>query len=613
MARQAKEAKNTVNASKTDDEGAAANKENPANDAVDKDKDWVDVKKSDEKTEAELEQRQKEEEEFILTLRYNVNVFLPYVKSIESIDKDAHEQIKRDEVEARKLADYLWNTVLPAVTKNIRLDNFKTIQIPVDGKSLTEFLHQHGVNCRYLGRLAELAKIEERNDIDARKAYESNKKDNKSPRFKMPLCWLEMLECEMVARAAKHVLDSYLTENGGAAAVQPAHTIASFLSAVVSVGEETASETEVRTAVAGEGAVNTDEINALTLFDANVNEPVRGRAEIWSDIEKEVGRRFRYTLSLYNKGKPNDRALYTPLLRRICQRSGIRLVAKAYDIGKKCACGEGSSYPIAAVDILDVLPLVKHAASGGEDAFSPCRFDGNNTSSLHIVFADAIAISEAAKCHFSTGNIALAAEYAQEAASLYQRVIDSPLHEQIVKSLFLVSKCHSVGQDHEAAINAALKYLAISVSVGGFDCREALDAHNQLSDAYIAAGKLKEGVKHLRALLYLMEFVAGGNFTQLSAIYYKLGTQYVECEKPAEALSFYYAAKKKLTHDSLVDGIIASSLAMAYAHLGKFSEASSEEKIAYQLYKSHLGEDHDRTKLSSNHLLVSCNVDSGSH
>ena len=609
LARQAKEADKSTEASNSNEKGAA--KEDSTDDAAEKDKDWVNVKKSDEKTEAEIEERRKEQEEFIQTLRYNVNVFLPYMKSIESLDKDAYERIKKDEEEARKLAGYLWNTVLPALTKNVRLDNFKTIQIPVDGKGLTEFLHQHGVNCRYLGRLADLARIEEQNDIDAEKAYEKNKNDNKPPRFRMPLCWLEMLECEMVARAAKHVLDSYLTENGGIAAAQPAQTIASLLSAVVSIGEETASETEVRTAVAGDDAIDADEINALTLFGVGgsgdaVHKPVRGRAEIWADIEKEVGRRFRYTLTLYNQGKPNSRALYTPLLRRICQRSGIRLVAKAYDIGKKCVCGGGSnSYPISAVDILDVLPLVKHAASSGDDAFTPCRFDGNNTSSLHIVFADAQAISDAANRHFKTGNLGLAADLAQEAASLYQRVIDSPLHEQIAKSLYLVSKCHLLGHDHEAAINASLKYLAIAVSIGGFDCREALEAHHQLSDAFISAGKLKEGIKHVRALLYLMEFVAGGNFTQLSAIYYKLGTQYFECEKLAEALEFYDVAQKKRAHDCMVDGIIASSSAMAYAHLGKFNEASKEEKVAYQVYKSHLGEEHERTKISSSHLLVS--------
>ena len=618
QARQAKDAEKTTDVDKSKEIETPKNSDESTDDAADKDKEWVDVKHvSDNKSEGDKKKMLKEEEEFIRTLRYNVNVFLPYMKSIESVDQEAHEQLQKDEEEARKLASYLWNTVLPDVTKKLRLDNGKTFQIPVDGKSLTEFLHKRGINCRYLGRLAELARIEEQNDIDAEKAHESNKKENSLPRLRMPLCWLDLIECEIVARAAKHVLDSYLTENGGTAAIQPAQTIASLLSAVVSVGEETASETELRMAVLGDD-IDADDINTLTLFDVGgngdaVHKPVRGRAEIWSDIEKEVGRRFRYKLSLYNNGKANSRALYMPLLRRICQRSGIRLVAKSYDVGKKCVCGGSSnsngrldySHPIAAVDILDVLPLIKHAASSGEEAFAPCRFDGNNTSTLHIVLADAKLINEGALRYLNSGNIASAAEYAQEAASLYQRVVDSPLHVQIAKCIQLMSKCHFYGTDHESAIVSSLKFLAVSVSLGGFDCMEALAAHNQLSDAYFAAGKVKEGIKHVRALQFLMEFLAGSNYSQLAALYYKLGTNYFECEKLTEALRFYDAARSKRSDDRMIDGIIASSAAIAFAHLGKFKEASSEEKVAYQLYQTILGDDHERTKISSASLLVS--------
>lgn len=618
LARQAKEEDKLSKANEAKKEDT-----DPSADASKKDQDKLDTKKlADEKLAAEKEHR-KEEEEFVQTLRYNVNVFLPHVKSIESIDKEAYEKLQNDEEEARKLASYLWNTVLPDVTNKLRMDNGKSYQIPVDGKSLTEFLHKRGINCRYLGRLADLAKIEVQKDTDAEKAYKENKKENKLLRFRMPLCWLELLECEMVARAAKHVLDLYLTENGSTAAVQPAQTIASLLSAVISVDEETATETELRIAINGVDVVDVDAMNRLTLFDVGgngdaVNKPVRGRADIWADIVREVGRRFRYTLSLYNNVNTGNRTLYTPLLRRICQRSGIRIVAKKYDIGGKYVCGGSNNsagvlnytYPISSVDILDVLPLIKHAASTGEEAFSPCRFEANNTSSLHIVLADAKALNDAALRCMNSGNIAIAADYAQEAVSFYQRVIDSPLHIQIVKCIHLLSKCHFFGQDHDAAIMSSLKYLALSVSLGGFDSMEALTAHSQLSDAYIAAGKVKEGIQHVRAAQFLMEYLGGINYSQLAATYYKIGTQYFEGEKLQDALRFYSASQQKRSDDHMIDGICASSAAMAFAHLGKFREASQEEKGAYQLYLTLLGEDHERTKISSSSLLVSVSIQS---
>jgi hypothetical protein len=64
-------------------------------------------------------------------------------------------------------------------------------------------------------------------------------------------------------------------------------------------------------------------------------------------------------------------------------------------------------------------------------------------------------------------------------------------------------------------------------------------------------------------------------------------------------------AQKRQADDRMVHGIVASSAAIVQAHLHKFSEACSEEKIAYQLYQALLGDDHDRTKISSASLLVS--------
>ncbi len=303
------------------------------------------------------------------------------------------------------MARHLWDDVIPNLTKEIRASGGNELQLPADGRSLTELIHQRGINCRYLGRLAELARKEELEDViaferaiaeaasvspgsgtdGADKAAPAKKR---APRFRIPICWLELLECEMVARAAKHVLDSYMLEGGESSSALPAQAIASFLSAMVSVGEESAAETERRTtggknkADASARALDQEEMDALTLFgggvDADNRTPsslVRGRDEIWSEIEREVGRRYRYTLSLYNTdaGKGIDandgRALYVPLLRRMCQRSGIRLVAKRYNVGKKCVCGASggggsvlaASYPIAPTDILDILPLARWA------------------------------------------------------------------------------------------------------------------------------------------------------------------------------------------------------------------------------------------------------------
>ena len=192
------------------------------------------------------------------TLKLNINVFVKDIRSLEGIDDEAAETIKQDEQKVRDASSYLWDEVLPTITASIRKG-----ALPFDGAGLTELLHRNGVNCRYMGRLATLAKEQEAKDAQTAKDLKEGRL-TVIERRTMPKAWLELLECEMLARAARHVLDSYLVENSGAAALQPAQTIASFLCALVSAGEETAGQTEHRLAKLSEGQPDEEDINTLS-------------------------------------------------------------------------------------------------------------------------------------------------------------------------------------------------------------------------------------------------------------------------------------------------------------------------------------------------------------
>ena len=77
----------------------------------------------DDKTKALKSFVQKMEEEdgaFISDLRFNVNVFLPDMKSLEGIDEEVFSQQKSDEESARELASYLLSEILPKITSEIR-------------------------------------------------------------------------------------------------------------------------------------------------------------------------------------------------------------------------------------------------------------------------------------------------------------------------------------------------------------------------------------------------------------------------------------------------------------------------------------------------------------
>lgn len=563
-----------------------------------------------------------EDEEYLQSLRLNLNVFLPDVRSMEGIDDAAVAQLKDDEERIRLVSTFLWDELLPKVTKEIR--DGGSHQMPTDGKSLTDMLQQRGINCRYLGRLAVLATREEEKDREAAAMLTTGKSKN-TERRTMPLSWIELLECEMVARAGKHVLESYLNENGGAAAMQPAQTIASFLSALMSEREETAGETETRISKEEKSNAHVpdeDDFNALTMFDTGgkgdaVPAPVRGRAQVWEDIQREVGRRFRYNLSLYNTGGTSSRALFIPLLRRVCQRTGTRLAARKYGVGGKCLCSGGNSsggritpsYPISPVDILDVVPLVKHAAAQGGEGFVPYNIGASvGPPSLHIVLPDAKAAFEAAHFHYGARGLPQALDLAQEAAGLYQRVTDTPLHLNVARCLDLTSAVLFEANEPQLAAANAARALGLVVQLGGFDCPEALTAHTSLSHIMMSSGALAGGIKHLRAAIYLMELMGGPRYAELSGAYHKLASLYHEAGDGLSALRFYQEAAARHSGDRLVEGMIAKSTAMVLAQLGQFKAAVDGEKHAYHIYSLLMGEDHDLTKSSAATLKVSKRV-----
>ena len=110
--------------------------------------------------------------EDLKTLRLNINVVLLHLKCIEDVDKDAFEQLKKNEEFTAEIAKYLWDSVLPQITREVRET---PSQIPVDRKKFTEFLHERGVNCRYLGRLALMALEEEDSDSEEENNFVNGK------------------------------------------------------------------------------------------------------------------------------------------------------------------------------------------------------------------------------------------------------------------------------------------------------------------------------------------------------------------------------------------------------------------------------------------------------
>jgi protein TIF31 len=566
--------------------------------------------KSKGETEREKKGPSDEDLAYFETIRFNVNVFLPDIRTLEGIEDEAFELIKKDEELVREISSHLWDEIIPAVTREVREGS--PLTMPYDGKNLTEFIHQRGINCRYLGRLAMLAAEEERRDRD--EEANNNNQVAKLDRRRMPMFWLELLETEMVARAAKHVLDKYLSANGAAVAAAPAQTVASFLCALVSQGEETASQTETRMSKKAADDPEDDDFFALTFYQAGgegdaLPFPVRSRYDVWNDIEDEIGRRFRYRLSIYNRPGRNHRAMYMPLLRRVCQRTGVRLAARYYDVGGKSLCSDGGSadkiipsYPISALDIVDIVPLMKHAAAHGA-GFVPCGVaPSGGLPALHISLPDARNVLETAHIYRNRKNLSQALDLAQEAAGLYQRVTETPAHPGVVRCIDLMATIlYEAGEPGLAASNAS-RALGYQVQISGFDSSDVINFHLMIFNYLYSAQEIGKAITHIRAATYLIELVGGSNHVELPSALHKAGTFYYGVHNMKTALRFYQEAGSRQLSDRLLEGMISKSSALVLVGIGDFKGAVQKEKQAFQLFSNLLGPDHTLTKQSDQAL-----------
>jgi protein TIF31 len=574
-------------------------------------------KETDEK--AEIERKEKTAQiaaeglQYLKTIRLNINVFLPDVRSLEDIDEAAFTQIKEDEQRVRDASAFLWEDVLPKITAAVR--DSTVYQAPVDGKSLTEFIHRFGVNCRYLGRLAHLAAEQEARDARMRADLVSGR-STKIERRCMPRFWLELLETEMVARAAKHLLDLYLTEDNAAAAAQPAQTVASFLSALVSESEETAAQTEARMTNV---VYDEEDFSGLTMTGAGGGGDatpfqVRSRHEVWQDIELEVARRFRYSLTLYNtkdKSGNSSRALYVPLLRRVCQRTGVRLVARAYDVGNRCNCTSGTfsggrllaSSPISSLDIIDIVPLMKHFAAYDE-GFFPCTVEPTLTlPPLQVSMPDVRSTLEQAHVLVThQRDLPRGLESAQEAGALYQRITESPCHPGILESLELMATIFLEAGDPKAAAAHTAKLVGLTTQAKGFDSSATYYAQLTLFQLLYASKQYNACVRHLRAAIFVLEILCGPRHTEHFNNYHKLGTIYsmeeLNGKYATTALECFLEADRRESGDRLMDGVVARNLAKAHADLQNYSEALRLETSAIQMFHTFAGAEHELTQRS---------------
>ncbi|KAL7997250.1 putative clustered mitochondria protein [Plasmopara halstedii] len=460
----------------------------------------------------------------------NPNVFMEYAASTDPTQAEADEAIAKD------AAEYLQRIVIPAFVADVR----RGAIAPADGYALTQLMHSCGINMRYLGRLASLAKKLEA--ISSISKY-----------------LLELLEVEMISRVAKHILAELLNSNDSIRAA-PGMTIVNLLNSLL--GSNIAAEDNF-------DAIQTNRFDAMTMVSQDAT-------TLWIRINKEIKMRFDYKLCLWGPNCnescsedtdfPVGRANKYVMLRRVCQRLGFRVASRNYDFL--------SSSPIGLADITAVVPVVR-------------------TSLPTHPLPQAKKLLERGRMNLSQGVLSSAYECLQEASSLLFQVCGAAHEDAALCNSSLATVLYHAG-DVVGAIAQQQRALALYTQLQGIDYHDTAYAHANLALFLHANAQTDLAVPHIRRAIYLLEFCCGPHFPEISSLYFKMGMMCQDVGQITLALMCHRESLRRGEFDRNQAANVLHQMALACSLAGGYREALAYEKKVYSLIKEAFGSDDPR-------------------
>ncbi|KAI8806850.1 clustered mitochondria-domain-containing protein [Cladochytrium replicatum] len=549
-------------------------------------------------------------------LEFNTDLFSdgvvpkkPNEQKAEGTDDAAETEKKTQEQTIRIVSRFLRQTTIPSVVVELMEVPSST---PMDGESLTKFLHQRGINMRYLGRLATTF--------------------NLLGTQGMRLYFRDLLVQEMIARAVKHILRELLRTTP---AFLSAHCIShvfnclfskdsrEVVAEIDSVHLEMLPEITVKSMV---GVVETVALGPATCpvtghshgptpddhpdISAHVSESVISPtaytsltpASLRSKIAEEVRRRYRFDLNAPTILKRDANAAegvdaeasnsqskleelfmkrQTPLLRSVCLKVGIQIQAKDYGFVSSSSdvTSEWSGPTFAPADILSIYPVVKHA--------EPKAWLGDEAH-------------EHALLSLSHGQRAVGLELMTEAMGVYEQV-RGLVHPETGRCYAQLAMLHFENNDRDTARVLQRKAVIVAERTNGVDDPDTLQQYMNLAYFEFVSGNEVLGLGYMRhALRYWELLCSEGKHPDTASADANIAAMLQKLKRFDLSTRFYERAARTneelLGKDHALTAVSYESLTKSYLMRGDFRKALTAEKHAYQFYRDRLGEADPKTK-----------------
>ncbi|XP_072445953.1 clustered mitochondria protein homolog isoform X2 [Chiloscyllium punctatum] len=480
-------------------------------------------------------------------IRFNPDIFSPGVR----FHDPNCEELQKQKQLLKDAAAFLVSCQIPSLIK----DCADHTVLPMDGATMAEAMHQRGINIRYLAKVVEFV--------------------SKSPaRQSLDHIW-KLGVTELITRSAKHIFKIYLqgVELSGLS-VAISHFLNCFLSSFPNPIAHLPTDELV-----SKKKRNKRKPRHLGNVD-NTTWASTTPQELWKNISNETKSYFGFSIDCESVDQAVEKygLQKISLLREICVKSGIQILLKEYNFDSR------HRPTFTEEDILNIFPVVKHVNPKASDAF-------------HFF--------QSGQAKVQQGFLKEGCELINEALNLFNNVYGA-MHVEICACLRLLARLNYIMGDYNEALSNQQKAVLMSERALGVDHPNTIQEYMHLALYCFANGQLSTALKLLYRSRYLLLLVCGEDHPEMALLDSNIGLVLHGVMEYDLALRFlenalaingkYHGAK------SLKVALSHHLVARVYESKAEFRSALQHEKDGYTIYKTQLGENHEKTKESSEYL-----------
>lgn len=470
---------------------------------------------------------------------FNPNVFTEFKLA------GSQEEIAADEENVRRASLHVKDVVLPKLIQDL----CKLEVSPMDGQTLTEALHAHGVNVRYIGKVAEGTKH-------------------------LPHLW-DLCCNEIVVRSAKHILKDILRDTED-------HDLGNAISHFFNCLFGDTQDVSVKGVPNNTHSKNSKKAPGKSFKEQakyKNGESTRKKQSsylsitsdsLWSDIQELAQIKYQFNL-------PEDARMLVKkisVIRNLSQKVGITIAARKYALD--------ATAPFQVSDILDLQPVIKHSIP---------------------VCSEAEDLIETGKVQLAEGMLSEAYTLFSEAFTILQQVT-GPMHREVANCCrYLAMVLYHAG-DMAGAIMQQHKELIINERCLGLDHPDTAHSYGNMALFYHGLNQTELALRHMSRALLLLSLSSGPDHPDVAATFINVAMMYQDIGKMDTALRYLQEALKKnerlLGEEHIQTAVCYHALAIAFNCMGAFKLSHQHEKKTYDILVKQLGEDDSRTQDSQN-------------